>query len=204
MNPLVMRRIVAKGIIGVSLCTGAWFFFVEPMERRLIAIHDEEAAVRIAESSRPLPGAAELRTTLDRASAVGARSVRAADELQLYADLLESAAQAGLVVDQLVKRSVKPPAAKSPADTTVVPSRCLGFEMNVQGSFDALFDFITRLESPDSFSRIERLTLAPAGDSSAPLISATIDTIHWSFSPASTITAIEAGLAAAQGAETSP
>jgi hypothetical protein len=189
------RQVVSHAAIGVSLCIGAYSFFVEPIHKRLAECRAREdqavTDLRPAEGLQERLGA--IKTALERADQEAARirelGQPARDERDLFASVTSLAETCHVRIDQLAPLvlgpSASPGAARDPgAPAGPAPSArdaVAGYTIAVVCSYQDLAEFLRQIRSELGYSMVRSVRLTPLADERVRAVQAVIETEHYSF-----------------------
>lgn len=198
MNPSLKREVVALGTIGLSVCVGAHWWFVDPASRALAAQKAEVLSIehQITQTraeqaqSKLLP---EMSARIEHEKAQMSEASRLAlDEAELYSKIMGLGEALGVRVDRSEVARKPAPVGRvdaAPAGSGANASRTssVRYQMNVTGTYAAIVAFVQGLQSDIGYCLVRSVDLRPLteeGLSSAErLVSVQIESEHFAFDP---------------------
>ena len=189
------RQVVSHAAIGVSLCIGAYSFFVEPIHKRLAEAKSREdqatTELRPAEGMQERVGA--MKTALERAEQESARIRElgrpARDERDLFASITSLAEACHVRIDQLTPVVLATPGASAAARDPSAPAlptastrdAVTGYTITAVCSYQDLAEFLLQVRSELGYSMVRSVRLTPLADERVRAVQAVIETEHYSF-----------------------
>jgi Tfp pilus assembly protein PilO len=194
------RELFAHGLIGVALCIGAYFMFIDSPRKKLADAQAEaeglETQVRTAESLMgQVPALSKALERVDReVLAIRDMGRPAREQRGLYAAITSLAASNGVRLDELNPVAVSATLGQDqhaaqgpkPADVTIA------YNMVGIGTYEQAAAFIAALRTQLGYSVVRSVRIVPVQDEHVRLVRAIIDTEHYSFDP-SPVQAADAG-----------
>lgn len=174
----VTRAFTYSLALGVA-AAGVWMWQVRPLKVTLATLRQTNARLERELVTSASPEAEsklnELRQLRARADAIAAQSPRASD---LYDRYRQAAAAAGVRLTRIDPTTIK--ASSSLETRSGFELEASGYDVQVDGSYAAVIDFVEAVETSFGLARITSLRIAPEADKATgkPQISASIQAIH--------------------------
>ena len=196
------RSIVSEAVICVAICAGGYMGLVDPIHRERAsyeAFQQDPLTYRADALMRGGSVEAAIRAVEEaeaRAGMIASKGEAARDELLAFEQLMQSATDASLTVEELERRdaagqpeTTRPHVgAAAPPIPGAIPSPApahkdvsVAFMMKVRGEYAQLVNLVASLSADPERHAITSIAIDPAGNTADPLVTATIETVHYGF-----------------------
>lgn len=169
MNLPIDRDFVARLLIVLGVCAGAWLVFVQPRQRELSRLERQLVEATQSSSQTSQEGLEALANKFgafrQRLQEVNRRNAVAQDTSSLYATIMRLAGN-----HQVRVQGMQP---VPPRDTAVPQAvRAARLEMTLSGDYDNIARFIDAVAKIDAFIRPSSLEVIPLDDDRSRNVSA--------------------------------
>lgn len=180
------RPLISQGVIALAVCAGAYFMFVEPLERELGSVREQVSAAqqRTADASNHTLSIASLqqmqRQSAQHVQEMRSRNAIAADEATLFESIMRLAGAVGVRVESMNPAARASDAPKLAPGAPAAADRRTAYSLTVHCSYDQLTRFVERLQADLGYTFVKAIRLSPSPDS-PDAVTAAIETEHFYF-----------------------
>ncbi|MCB9847843.1 MAG: hypothetical protein H6814_05460 [Phycisphaeraceae bacterium] len=181
MSRVEPRQLLPELVIIAATLFGLWSLFVSPMRDKLAQARAAHASAiehtRIAadpdlSASRLIKVQGELDAMIDD---IRQRSDAARDQTGLQATIMELGAEAGIRIQRVN------PARSVAVKSDQAQDRVVSFEIECNGPYRDVAEFIANLEDSVGLTMVERLAFKPDASAGATGVKARLRTLHFAF-----------------------
>lgn len=188
-------RLFAEGLIGVSVCVGAYMTLIEPMQRELVdlrATSDAQVAEQAATPS-PIDSASFFERAGERLEVVDAACEPARNESTMYARMTGLADAVGVRIEQFQQRAPAAGPSRSASGASAQANAAaeaaaadstVGYTLTMIGTYGAVCEIIARLRAELGYAVVRSATLTPVSEPGSNAVIAVIESDHFAFDTA--------------------